>query len=157
MNEFLEYLKPRSNSPSLIVIELHEATFNLCGLQKLEEGKWLPSDEPGWMKRVEPTVGRNGVRHAHVAKERDIRNKNKQVAWNDDRSQHDKKSFNKNLPGIETAREIARKALGLPDDTVLEHKELNKSAYLPLLLESSDTTEILRTDPIIFVVRSVGK
>jgi hypothetical protein len=116
----------------------------------LTEGDWKPSSENGYWQRLDtPKFGFEKL-HVHIAKQKHINAKNKQVAWNDDGTRHDKKSFNQNFNGMEKAKEIARKALCLPSDTVLENV-VNKSNG-ELLLES---IECLPTKSSIFIFEVV--
>ena len=128
-----------------IFIEISTPRLQELKLYNLEEGKWVASKRKGWSQRVDPENPQIKIlRHVHVARDKHISTKQKQVAWNDDHSRHDRKSFNQNLSGIETAKNIARDALGLPSDVVLE--AFTKAGRLIYLTES--TSDIERSSPI---------
>ena len=64
-----------------------------------------------------------------------IRDRNMQASWNDDATRHDKKTFNEKIGSLKIAQTIAKNALGLPDDTILEEIEQDG---VKLLTEASD-------------------
>ncbi|MFH1721111.1 MAG: DUF6367 family protein, partial [Candidatus Altiarchaeota archaeon] len=73
-------------------------------------------------------------------------------AWNNNGSCHDRKSFNPSFSGIEIARDIARDALGLPADIVLE--EFSKAKHLIYLAESkSDVERSSAIEPIYLSIK----
>ena len=112
----------------------------------LKEGKWVPSGIKDYWERLDKPKVRFDQLHVHIAKQKHINSKTKQVSWNVDKTRHDKKSFNKNFNGMETAKNIAKRALGLPPETQLENVE-NKSSG-KLLLES---IEYLPANTSIFI------
>lgn len=90
-------------------------------------------------------------RHVHIARDKYITTK-QQVAWNQNGSRHDRKSFNPNLSGIEAAKDIARNALDLPSDIALEG--FSKAKHLIYLLESiSDVEKSSPIEPIYFSIK----
>jgi hypothetical protein len=102
----------------------------------LNEGRWAPAGTKDWMLRVDaenPSI--KGQRHVHIAREKYVNTKNMQAAWNQDATRHDKASFNDKVGSQAAVQDIARKALGLGDDVVLE--AMTQSAHL--LLESTDS------------------
>lgn len=100
----------------------------------LIEGQWLPSEVPGYSVRLDKPKFNFQKLHAHVAKNKHINTKTKQVSWNTDGTRHDKKTFNNNFNGLEKAKQIARKSLGIGDDIVLEN--ISNPNTGKLLLES---------------------
>ncbi|MEO8087539.1 MAG: DUF6367 family protein [Bacteroidota bacterium] len=122
------------NSPFHIIVQFDPGDNDK--LASLTEGKWKPSGYKDYWERLDQPKQEFDQRHVHVAKVKHIKAKNKQVSWNKDGTRHDKKSFNTNFNGIERAREIARKALGLPANAKLEN--LNNKSEGQLLLESID-------------------
>jgi len=52
-------------------------------------------------------------RHVHIAREKHTSAKNQQVAWNQDGSRHDRKSFNAGLGQQDAVRNIAAQALNI--------------------------------------------
>jgi len=70
------------------------------------------------------------------------------VSWNQDLTRHDKKTFNVNLSGMETAKQIARRALNLQPDDILEGIE--PAGQLLYLIESigNETAESLIFKPV---------
>lgn len=75
--------------------------------------------------------------------------KNQQASWNVDGSRHDQSTFNAKVGVQSKAQAIARRALGLPDDVVLEDagQEFQAKFSAKLLVESArpslDTDELL--------------
>jgi hypothetical protein len=100
----------------------------------LTEGKWVESEEKGYWVRLDKPKFDFDKLHAHIAKSKHVNSKNKQVAWNDDGTRHDRKTFNKNFDGMERAKQIARKSLGLAADFQLE--SISDPNTGKLLLES---------------------
>jgi hypothetical protein len=115
-------------------------------LDLLTEGQWVPSDVKDYWKRLDTPKFDFEQLHVHIARQKHINTKSKQVAWNQDTTRHDKKSFNNNFNGMETAKKIARDALCLPPDTVLE--KINNNGTGNLLLES---VEYLPDNSSIFI------
>lgn len=103
-------------------------------LNLITEGRWEPSGTKDYWKRLDTPKFDHEQLHVHIAKQKHINSKSQQVSWNKDGTIHDKKLFNKNFNGIETAKRIAKQALGLSDDFVL--KEINESGKGELILES---------------------
>ncbi len=102
-------------------------------VENLNEGKWVPSSEKDYWQRKDTPKFDHEQLHVHIARTKNINTKSKQVSWNQDGTRHDKKTFNKNFNGIETAKVIAKDVLGLPPDTILENIETKVGG---LLLES---------------------
>ena len=105
-----------------VIVEIEEALLRRLAPELLTEARgWQPAGKAGWSYMVHPARPEmRQLRHVHVARDEHTRAKNKQVAWNDDGTRHDKKTFDANMKGIGTAREIARSVLNLPQDLVLE-------------------------------------
>lgn len=123
------------NNPYHIIVLFDKADLEKIDL--LTEGQWVPSDEKGYWKRLDKPKFDFEKLHIHIARDKHINNKNKQVSWNDDGTRHDKKSFNNNFVGIETAKRIARNALGLPDNFQLEN--ISEPTTGQLLLEGVES------------------
>lgn len=137
-----DYLE--EDSINYIVIELSDIVFKKCRLDILEEGIWVNSNKKGWSQRIDPAQSQMNIqRHVHVARDKYINTKSKQVTWNQDCTRHDRKSFNANLSGIETAKQIARDALGLNQNAILE--QMGKANQLMLLTESVD--DVISSSP----------
>ena len=99
---------------------------------------WVPSPVKGYWQRVDTPKFDHEQLHVHIARSKHITAKNKQVSWNQDGSRHDKKSFNDNFTGMEKAKQIARNALNLPSDKILEYVEDNAGK---LILENIENLE----------------
>ena len=100
----------------------------------LNEGQWVRSSKNGWSLRVcseKPTSKEQ--RHVHIAKTKHINAKDKQASWNKDGTRHDKKSFNTDIGSNKIARQIARDALNLDTNVILEEKKLSEQ----MLIEST--------------------
>jgi len=105
----------------------------------LNEGRgWFESGKKDWMVRVDPAEPENKIqRHAHIARSKHINNKNMQAAWNQDRSKHDKKTFNTSIGNLKVVQSIAKDALKLDPSIVLE-KVQNIPHGMILLCESTN-------------------
>ena len=104
-----------------VIIVLSAEAFDSLGLDQLDEGRWTPSEHRGYSLRIDPARSEmRQQRHVHIARDKHTTAKHKQVAWNADQTRHDRKSFNAAFQGMEVAKGIARKALGLPPDALLE-------------------------------------
>lgn len=100
----------------------------------LNEGRWVASGKKDWMVRVDPADPNIPTqRHVHIAREKHTSAKNMQASWNEDKSRHDKGSFNASIGAMSVVQDLARDALGLPSDAILEHV---LEARPQLLLES---------------------
>ena len=120
-----------------ILVKISKYDFEKLGLDILEEGKWGQSNKKGWSQRVDPERPEiNLQRHVHIARTKHTSSKNQQVAWNQDGTRHDQKTSNTNLSGINTAKKIARDALGIKKDIIIEH--LSDAGRLIFLTESSN-------------------
>jgi hypothetical protein len=129
LKSFKEFL---AEDLDYVIVQLPAALVGEAAL--LNEGKWMPSGKSGWMQRVDaanPAIPLQ--RHVHVARSKHTSNKTQQAAWNEDGSRHDKKTFNDKVGSLDAARTIARAALNLGDDVILE--SLQKKELL--LLEGS--------------------
>lgn len=67
------------------------------------------------------------LRHVHIAHKKHLSSANKQVSWNDDGTRHDRGRFDDGFKGIEKAKAVARIALNIADDIVLE--SFNESKF----------------------------
>jgi hypothetical protein len=100
----------------IIVDRIHYALLEI----PLNESWWEPSSERGYCQRVDKAHFDHDRLHVHLAQQKHINAKNKQVSWNDDGTRHDRSTFNVNMVGMERAKRAARNALGLPKDAYLE-------------------------------------
>jgi hypothetical protein len=103
------------------LIEVSEEQFHRLALDKIEESRWVRSKHPGYFVRVDPE--RPDIkqrRHVHIAHEKHLKAKGKQVSWNVDQTRHDRKNFDTSFKGMVKAHDIAKQALGLRKEAVLE-------------------------------------
>jgi len=108
------------NENDFQVIVFNFLPFLNESVEQLYESKWVESSiEKGIWLRVE----RHNMEmyHAHVAREKHKNTKDKQVAWNENGTKHDKKSFNQNFHGLERAKNAVRQALNIPSNVILEY------------------------------------
>ncbi|WP_324068964.1 MAG: DUF6367 family protein [Flavobacterium sp.] len=126
-----EKLKEYENS-IYIIVEIEKDEFDALNI--LYEGNWTPSNVKDIWQRVDTPKFDHEKRHIHLAHKKHINTKSKQVAWNDDGKRHDKKTFDVNFKGMETAKKIARDVLKIPDDKILELYTENDK--MNLILES---------------------
>lgn len=131
-NEFLclNVVDPANINCLYIIVEISDAEFSNSRLKLIQEGIWKDAHISGYKVRVDPPHTPDGKRHAHIAHNKHINSKNKQVSWNNDATRHDKKTFDSNFTGLERAKEIARKELGLPIDAILEKSHPNRNFLL---------------------------
>ena len=117
----------------------------------LNEGQWVHSGKKDWMIRVDaakPEI--NQQRHVHIAKEKHMSSKNMQASWNEDKSKHDKKTFNSNIGSINIVQSLAKQALHLPTDIKLE--EATKA--LSLLFLINESVNELDIQPVLFIAQT---
>jgi hypothetical protein len=126
-----EKLKEYEN-PIYIIVEIEKDEFDALNI--LYEGNWTPSNVKDIWQRVDTPKFDHEKRHIHLAHKKHINTKSKQVAWNDDGKRHDKKTFDVNFKGMETAKKIARDVLKIPDDKILELYTVNDK--MNLIVES---------------------
>jgi hypothetical protein len=101
-----------------IIVEIPASLVKKLGLL---ESIWKQSDYPDYLLRMD--AGRPEIKilsHVHIAHKKHINTTTKQVSWNDDATKHDKGNFDHGFKGMEKAKEIAKTALKLGDDVILE-------------------------------------
>jgi hypothetical protein len=89
----------------------------------LNEGRWVESGKADWMLRVDaanPAIPLQ--RHVHIARAKHVSAKGQQASWNDDGTRHDKGSFNVSAGSQKVVQDLARSALGLSADAILEQR-----------------------------------
>ncbi len=124
-----------------VVVIAPEASIPNSAL--LNEGTWIESGKKDWMLRVDaadPSIPLQ--RHVHIACRKHTAAKSQQASWNQDGTRHDRRSFNASVGSLRVVQDLARSALNLPTNAVLEHVVQPGS----LLLESSavrDGTRVL--------------
>ena len=110
----------------------------------LLEGQWQDSGKKGYKMRIDKPTDHTQKLHVHIAKGKHINTKTKQVAWNDTGTRHDKKTFDKKLGSSTKVQQIARQALNLDNNVILE-------MYIPtklgLILEHVEENQQLGREP----------
>lgn len=104
----------------------------------LNEGDWQPSNVKGLWYRVDaarPEMTQQ--RHVHVANKKHIKTPEKQVSWNQDLSRHDRHRFDAILAARGSYQSVAKTALGLPADAILERCKSPADGKM-VLSESTD-------------------
>lgn len=97
------------------------------------EGSWREIDNV-WSARLDAADQKNNAKvHVHIAKTKHRSSKAKQVAWNDDGSRHDKKTFDAKLGKNKKVQAIAKKLLGLGESISLESKDSEQKVETLLL------------------------
>ena len=127
--------------PDEISVLLSSDALRRCNLQITLESIWMPSGNKDWMYRVDPEDPRIPLqRHIHIAKSKHTGTKNMQASWNADGTRHDKSSFNASIGSIARVRDVARSALGIPPNIVLESIDgsHSKNALIDDISFSSD-------------------
>lgn len=142
-NEFLllNVVDPLNVDELYILVELSNADFLKTGLQLIQEGYWKDAHISGYKIRVDAPHTADGKRHVHIAHTKHVNSKNKQVSWNEDKTRHDKKSFDENFNGLERAKEIAKIELGLEDGALFENLQLKGNLLLEDVRYSFDDNE----------------
>lgn len=137
MKSFKEFIAEMAESEiDYLVLELTEEALLLPLLQPLTEGRWEPAGYKDFMIRVDPMRPETKEqRHVHIARQKHATTKNQQVAWNQDGSRHDKKSFNTSLGQQDAVRNIAAKVLNIRQE-LLETLDRGVFGGGGLLLES---------------------
>ena len=130
---------------SYIIVEVPTSLVTKLGLL---ESIWKPSGYSDYYLRVDAARPEMELRrHVHIAHKKHTSAPKKQVSWNDLWHKHDKGNFDHSFKGMETAKEIAKTALKLGDDAVLEWATANQKAKLlveSVLVENNRTSsEIL--------------
>jgi len=118
----------------LITICIRCENQEYLSVEMINEGIWKESDLKNYFYRVDPPHNNTGERHVHIAHKKHINSKNNQVSWNQNGTRHDKKSFNSKMKGIEKAKIIARKALNIGNEIILESRIFPKN----IIVESLD-------------------
>jgi Family of unknown function (DUF6367) len=121
-----------------LLIEIPEEQLHQAALV-LNEGDWQPSHISGIWYRVDPARPEmKQQRHVHVAAKKHIKISTKQASWNSDTTRHDRKTFNAKLGSQGNYQDVAKTALGLPPQTVLEHIVESPAEQQMVLTESTD-------------------
>ena len=139
---YLDMLKQENEAEFIneIIIEISGELLD-SRLQNFSESKWMNSFKAGWSYRIDPeNTSTKTQRDVHIAKIKHTTSPTKQASWNIDKTRHDKNKFNPNIGNNRIAQKIARTALNLSDDAVMECFSLNSNT---LLLESNNPEGIL--------------
>ena len=123
----------------VIVSEAHLAEY-FPGL--LTESRWVNSGISDLCMRVDPERPEmRQKRHVHIAHKKHVNANNRQVSWNNDGSRHDRGRFDDGFAGMKQAQAVARIALCLSDDQLLESQQTSR---FDLLIEQ--TREAVESD-----------
>jgi len=94
---------------------------------------WVHSGQGDWYYRKEIHGTDDGKQiHVHVARKKHLKSKNKQVSWNIDGTRHDKKSFDENIDGMNTAKKVASDALGISKDLLQFITDIKVPLMIPI-------------------------
>jgi hypothetical protein len=147
MQGFKDFLE--ETDVDYLIVDIPESLLNDSLL--LLEGRWIDSGKKGYQMRIDKPTDHTQKLHVHIAKDKHINTKTQQVAWNDDGTRHDKKTFNTNLGSSSKVQQIAKQALNLDDNIILEMYTPTK---LGLILESIENNQQIGREPDYrFVVR----
>jgi hypothetical protein len=154
MKTFREFVTDTDPSYIMIVGLDDLGRSAILGQCLLQEGRWVPSAKSGWLARVDaPNPGTRTHRHVHVAQAKHLNASNMQAAWNEEGTRHDKGRFNAAVGNSSTAQTVARDALGLGSNVVLE----DFSEPEQLLVESADLLIVRAPVPPIFLRARVAE
>ncbi|MBN9662243.1 MAG: hypothetical protein J0H49_28860 [Acidobacteria bacterium] len=139
--------------PGTIVVLVDPRDSRAVQAGMIQESIWRDSEFSGWIYRIDsarPEIRQQ--QHVAVCLKKHQSSKNQQASWNADASRHDRSTFNTKVGAQSKAQAIARRALGLPDDVVLEDagQEVQATFGVKLLTESS--TPSLNTDELLGAV-----
>jgi hypothetical protein len=140
---------------SYLIVEVEAEAL---GKMRIEEAVWKRSQNPDYFYRVDPARPEmRQLRHVHIAHKKHISSPTQQVSWNSDQTRHDQHTFADHFKGLEKAKEIARQALKLGDDAVLESVSDQEKARLLVEAVADDsqfaTSELLEM-PILILKRA---
>lgn len=145
MKSFIQF---REEGVDYFVVEVEEQYISQLAL--LNEGNWVETGKKDWLQRVDASnPNMKQQRHVHVVRAKHIKNKNMQASWNQDKTQHDSKTFNSNIGSLEIVQSIAKQALNLPQNAQLQEAVKAKS----LLFMINESTSELGIIPILFSVK----
>jgi len=116
MKEFLDEVE--FEGIDYIIVELDNKSKVLAIIT--EGGIWKNSGVKDFKVRLDRPTDSTQKTHVHIARNKYLKNKNQQVSWNDDTTRHDKKTFNVKMGDRVLVQKIAKKALGLEADAILE-------------------------------------
>lgn len=140
MQSFKDFLE--ETDVDYLIVDIQESLLNDSVL--LLEGQWINSGKKGYQMRIDKPTDHTQKLHVHIAKDKHINTKTQQVAWNNDGTRHDKKTFNTNLGSSSKVQQIARQALNLDDNIILEMYTPTK---LGLILESIENNQQIGREP----------
>lgn len=89
-------------------------------IESPEAETWVHSGTMDYWKRAENANSDNGKVHLHMARQKHVKTKGREITWHVNGFKHDKLAFNNNLNGVETARNLAKAIVKLPADRSLE-------------------------------------
>lgn len=119
-----------------LMLEIDDELLRAVGLPLDEGGGWRDSRVHGLKYRVDSARPQmNQKRHVHVAAAKHTSAKLKQVSWDDEGGRHDRHSFNDKFGARGDYQKVARVALGLPPETILEWVEPARAGRIVTLLE----------------------
>lgn len=105
----------------------------------LIESKWVESGYRDFMYRVDPQRPElKQQRHIHIARKSHVSAKTKQVAWNQDGTRHDKKTFNTKLGQQGAVKNIAACVLNVNKELLESIRPLENSDVRILLEANSE-------------------
>jgi hypothetical protein len=132
MKTFKEFLEEVEAEQRYLIVIMPES---LISTEILTE-QWIEAGISDIVYRVDAAnSSTKGERHVHIAHKRHRRVKGKQVSWNQSGTRHDKKTFDKAFKPLAPAKDVARRVLGIPDSTILEH--VSSAEQVQLLVESA--------------------
>lgn len=109
------------NLMDTIVVEVSEMELRQIGLP-LNEAHWIPSAVKGlWLRIDAARPEMKQRRHVHVAQKKHIRAPHNQASWNVDQTRHDRNRFDVKFSKRADVQQVARSALGLSPDAILEN------------------------------------
>jgi hypothetical protein len=93
---------------------------DVAEIEDPEEGKWIASGVMDYWKRVEKPTYDDTKHQLHLARKKHVHTVLRKISWHVNGFKNDKNAINNNLNGVESAKNIARAIVKLPEDKTLE-------------------------------------
>ncbi|WP_116786919.1 DUF6367 family protein [Flavobacterium psychrotrophum] len=92
---------------------------NTAETENGDEGVWTDSGVMDYWKRLEKPGSDNSKQHLHIARKKNVNTILRKISWHSNGPKSDKVAFNNNLNGVDSAKNIAKAVINLPEDKVL--------------------------------------
>ncbi|MES2486795.1 MAG: DUF6367 family protein [Bacteroidota bacterium] len=118
MKTFKSYLNPTlaedRNQFHIIVVTDAAAT------EDTEENIWTSTGLLDYWQRIEKPAYDSSKAHLHIARKKHVNTILRKISWHVNGFKNDKTAFNNNLNGVESAKNIVKAIIKLPEDKMLD-------------------------------------